>query len=674
MRFALLFLFHASFVYLTVAAHDGTLLWQYPVGGSMSFCPAVNAEGVVYISAPDRSVHALNGETGQAHWSYPTELGVATAPVLGTDGTVYVGLLDTNIVALNGETGELLWETPAVRKASVLGLTRDSTLFAHGGYGLLLALNASNGGVVWETSLELLQASSGLALNALGECFLTAKGRLLTIDGATGDVLEEYVTDGNSTGAFYPVLAADGTACVGTWTSGFGAVDLVSQSLRWQYLTPEQWDSPSVIGPDGTVYVCTGTLQAINGGTGSLRWRFVGEGRILYSPALAADGTLYVGAEDKNLYAIHAEEGVERWRFTGGDRMAGPPTIGPNGTVYVACRDGNLYAVSGSAPLANSPWPKWQHNLANTGESHWTEGAAEVLSQSGGELAPAGAVVRLWVNAKGGAPFEYQWYRDGELIPDATENQLVFFEVGFADEGSYHAVASNALGTATTAPMEVAVGYSLGVDWYPVLGTVTGVPEGGVVTPGTEVVLEAQGTEGHEFLRWEGNVESDENPLTVVVESNLQIRARFVVEPGTLLWSATTGGEVRGSPAIGEDGTVYVGTSRGIAVDGYTGTIKWRGLPVGAWSEGITPVVDDSGSVFFSDGFAMVAADGHAGEIMWLTRGTGTWNGSNPVSVSDDRLVYLAAGSGKLLAMQAATGFSAWEVQTGSNHSSPAAL
>jgi outer membrane protein assembly factor BamB len=87
---------------------DGTLLWEFPVGGSMSFCPAIDEDGVVYLSAPDQNVHALNGETGEVLWSYPTELGLSSAPVLGSDGTVYVGLADTNIVALNGDTGDLL--------------------------------------------------------------------------------------------------------------------------------------------------------------------------------------------------------------------------------------------------------------------------------------------------------------------------------------------------------------------------------------------------------------------------------------------------------------------------------------------------------------------------------------------------------------------------------------
>ncbi len=72
-------------------------------------------------------------------------------------------------------------------------------------------------------------------------------------------------------------------------------------------------------------------------------WRFTTEGIVYSSPAVA-EGTVYVGSEDKNLYAIDAVTGKEKWRFTAGDHMYSSPAVA-NGIVYVASEDKNLYAI-----------------------------------------------------------------------------------------------------------------------------------------------------------------------------------------------------------------------------------------------------------------------------------------------------------------------------------------
>jgi outer membrane protein assembly factor BamB len=51
-------------------------------------------------------------------------------------------------------------------------------------------------------------------------------------------------------------------------------------------------------------------------------------------PAIAHDGTIYFGSEDRHLYAIN-RDGSQRWRFgTGG--QARSPSIGLDGTIYFA--------------------------------------------------------------------------------------------------------------------------------------------------------------------------------------------------------------------------------------------------------------------------------------------------------------------------------------------------
>lgn len=55
------------------------------------------------------------------------------------------------------------------------------------------------------------------------------------------------------------------------------------------------------------------------------------------------------------------------------------------------------------------------------------------------------------------APIQYQWLRDGHLLPGATNEVLFLPFVGIEDAGRYHLVASNAAGAATSAPIHLVV-------------------------------------------------------------------------------------------------------------------------------------------------------------------------------------------------------------------------
>jgi len=76
-----------------------------------------------------------------------------------------------------------------------------------------------------------------------------------------------------------------------------------------------------------------------------LKWSFTTGSRIYSSPAIGADGTIYVGSIDNNLYAINPD-GTLKWSFTTGDMVFSSPAIGADGTIYVGSFDGKLYAIT----------------------------------------------------------------------------------------------------------------------------------------------------------------------------------------------------------------------------------------------------------------------------------------------------------------------------------------
>uniref|UniRef100_A0A7C4GFJ8 Pyrrolo-quinoline quinone repeat domain-containing protein n=1 Tax=Fervidobacterium thailandense TaxID=1008305 RepID=A0A7C4GFJ8_9BACT len=101
--------------------------------------------------------------------------------------------------------------------------------------------------------------------------------------------------------------------------------------------------------------------------TGTLKWNFKTRESIGSSPAIGADGTIYVGSWDSYLYAL-SQDGTLKWRFQTGGGITSGPVLGQDGTIYLGSNDGNLYAIIiDSKGLANSPWPKFRGNFRNTG-------------------------------------------------------------------------------------------------------------------------------------------------------------------------------------------------------------------------------------------------------------------------------------------------------------------
>src|SRR5471030_3189553 len=85
-------------------------------------------------------------------------------------------------------------------------------------------------------------------------------------------------------------------------------------------------------------------LGLSGGSDGMLRWNFVAQDSISASPVVAADGTVYVGADDGNLYAINPD-GTQKWAFPTQSAIESSPLIGPDGTIYVGSDDFNVYAI-----------------------------------------------------------------------------------------------------------------------------------------------------------------------------------------------------------------------------------------------------------------------------------------------------------------------------------------
>ena len=105
------------------------------------------------------------------------------------------------------------------------------------------------------------------------------------------------------------------------------------------------YSSPA-IGADGTVYVgsTNGCLYAFNpNGTTQHVWN-LGD-KIFASPSVSTGGTIYVGCDNNNFYALNPD-GSTQHVWACGDRLVGIASIARDGTIYAGCADGCLYAFN----------------------------------------------------------------------------------------------------------------------------------------------------------------------------------------------------------------------------------------------------------------------------------------------------------------------------------------
>ena len=140
--------------------------------------------------------------------------------------------------------------------------------------------------------------------------------------------------------------------------TGLSTVDTSANqgTLKWKFATGASLDSSPAVGADGTIYIGSedNNLYALNpNGRHRLKWKFAAPGASTYggvysSPAVGADGTIYVGA-GVYVYALNPN-GTQRhrmkWKFAIGYNEMASPVVGADGTIYVGSSDNNLYALN----------------------------------------------------------------------------------------------------------------------------------------------------------------------------------------------------------------------------------------------------------------------------------------------------------------------------------------
>jgi outer membrane protein assembly factor BamB len=301
--------------------------------------------------------------------------------------------------------------------------------------------------------------------------------------------------------------------------------------LLWLYDGHSYDGSSSAIGPDGTIYVGLSNKLFAFQPDGSVNWSYT-MGGLARSPAIAANGTVYAGADDGKLYAFNSK-GTLKWTFTTDSWISDSPALSPDGIVYFGSSDGNFYAVRPDGTQ------KWSYTIG-----HWQNPSPAVGPD--GTIYQASTNFNVYALTSGG---QLKWqYPTGNYIdaspalgPDGT------IYVGSLDHYLY------ALNSAGTLKWRYLTGNEVG---SPAIGA-----DGTVYAGSRDNYLYAINPNG--TLKWKyligdfvHNPSVDSNG-TIYVGSNDSYLYAFHPS-GTLKWRILLGGLLESDPVIGSDHNIYI--------------------------------------------------------------------------------------------------------------------
>jgi len=575
---------------------DGTLKWKYYTGNFIYGSPTIGSDGSLYIGSCDGNLYAFNA----------TDPAPVAAPVANFAADItsgYVPLtVNFSVTSIIGNVSSYAWDFDNDGTVDSEEKNPSYTYESAGTYAVNLTVsNAIGSTSEVKTDYIVVISNSPVASFTTTPIYGSAPLTVNFMDQSTGsptfwqwDFNNDGTVDSTDQNPIYTYVSAGTYAVNLTVSNAIGS----DSEVKTDYITVEEtgtyaladtaWpkfgrdlnntgQSPYAgpetnntvwtyatggslyccgpsIGADGTIYIRSAdrNIYALNH-NGTLKWKYaVGGSNYIYgSPAIASDGTIYVGGgDDCKLYALNPD-GTLKWKYTGS--TAGSPTIGSDGTIYFGIYalnpDGTLklsYSGGGRTPAIGSDGTIYigsgsQFRAINpNGTLKWSY-------TTGGEVRNSAAIGS-----------------DGTIYFGSLDHNLYALNLDGTLKWTYN-VKDNRITTPATGPSEYMT------DPYEIYASPAIGSDGIIYIADYGGTLHAINPDG--TLKWNTRIENRADHLYAsapVIDANGNIYIGsynnnvYALNPdGTLKWKYATGSHVYGSPAIGSDGTLYIGSCDG---------------------------------------------------------------------------------------------------------------
>ena len=304
---------------IALNAKTGEIVWTTLTKGPMIFNAAYSDGRLIRGGTDDNTLYCFNATNGDILWTYTPEDDsdgyFVTGPAIAYD-MVYEMNKDGYFYAIDIQTGDLVWRykgpndtllwpgMPAVADGKVYVTTGEVAQYGgQVGVSQFACLNAFTGDLNWELPLEALAPRESIAI-AYGNLYMIPGNVTTSVDASSGN---EY------------------SRLDELWCIGSASISSSNWSM-WRSDPAHSSSSPS--GPSNL----------------SLAWKFSTNGSVISSPTVF-DGLVYVGSQDKNIYAVGAWSGELVWKFTTGGAVESTPAV-IDGKLYTGGDDGFVYCLN----------------------------------------------------------------------------------------------------------------------------------------------------------------------------------------------------------------------------------------------------------------------------------------------------------------------------------------
>ncbi|MFC1927853.1 PQQ-binding-like beta-propeller repeat protein, partial [Chloroflexota bacterium] len=407
--------------------------------------------------------------------------------------------------------------------------------------------------------------------------------------------------------SFSPTVGNDGTVYVcaqsyrSPWLGHLYAIN-PDGTEKWTFTVEHFFTAAPAVGLDDTIYVIShgGNLHALDA-CGTQKWVLTTESYMEASPVIGPDGIIYVSDEyNKKLYAVNPD-GTTKWAFDTDSAVRTPAAIGPDGTIYVA--SDKLYAVS---PDGTEKWslPIQTHMCLptpvvgpdGTVYVNWDDDDYHLTGGGAYAINPDGT--EKWNFYTGREPRSLNVGTDGTLLVSLDWDWVYAIAPDGTEKWSFY--TDGAPGPAIIGPDDTI--------YVPLIH---GGPAAGKL-----YAIDPDGTE-----KWIFNAGGEVSGSPTIGEGDIlylcsQGGELYAIDPnGMLKWSLETyppigiSGGIPGHPTIRVDGTIYVCATNTLCAVNPDGTEKWRSsLGSQAWT---SPVIGPDGTVYVGT---------HGWEGSWVSR------------------------------------------------------
>ena len=441
---------------MALNATTGVVLWDTLTKGPMIFNGAYSDGRFFRGGTDDNTLYCFNATNGKILWTYtPNTNGYFTTGCAIAYGMVYEMNKDGYLYAIDIETGNLVWKykgpndtliwpgMPTVADGKVYVTTGEAAQYnGPAGTSEFACLNAYTGQPIWKLPMEALPPRESVAV-AYGNLYIIPGDVTTAVDTLSGTeystVNQLWAIGTNSIPvSSWPMWRADPTH---SSTAQEGPSNL---SLAWKFTTNGAViSSPSVA--DGIVYFGSQdkNIYALGAWGGNLIWKFATQDAIESSPAVA-NGKVYTGGDDGYVYCLDAYKGTLIWEtfvngdlpFTFGNLVLKSSPVVSGGIVYIGSLDGYMYALN-----ANSGDIVWKTKTGGPIESSpaVADGAVYFTSQE----STAGNLYKLDANTGSviwnlSLPYQYSFVGGTEMLGSPSVAAGMVF--ASSNWGAYYAV------------------------------------------------------------------------------------------------------------------------------------------------------------------------------------------------------------------------------------------